>query len=368
MEVYGNTSIDIEGGEPTLYPEIFELVSYCVRIGLHPTLITNGIVLDNRERCRRFQAAGVRDFKISIHGLGDVHDTLVGRKGSHQRQMRALRNLAECGIPFRFNVVPTPAAVPQLPDIARLAVATERVRQLARVQPHVKIRVGRLERYALIPTSRSERRSPRASTSSTRRASRPTSATSRTAWSKSVIANRSITFSSCSTTTANGTGAPGRGRRCRRNGRRLETPRSGDPVEPLVVVAAERLVPLGRRIPGAAEWLSIKRLVNHASIRPARAVQRPPPRAPISGSQESKAVAWRRGPGCTPESIVRASIRPAAVVATHGASAAGSISDYVDAHGPDEPRPIAAGGPIPIRRTTSGGSGNSWKRKTSRGR
>jgi hypothetical protein len=47
------------------------------------------------------------------------------------------------------------------------------------------------------------------------------------------------------------------------------------------------------RIPGAAEWLSIKRLVNNASIRPVLfAVQRLLPRAPISASQASKAVVY----------------------------------------------------------------------------
>lgn len=123
-ETYGNTAIDIEGGEPSIYPYILELLSYCNLIGLYPTLITNAITLDNPERCRQMRAAGVRDFKISIHGLGETHDRLVGRPGAHRRQMAAIRNLRELGIPFRFNVVLTPAAVPQLSAIARLAAAT----------------------------------------------------------------------------------------------------------------------------------------------------------------------------------------------------------------------------------------------------
>ena len=44
-EFYGNTAIDIQGGEPTIYPHIFDLISYCREIGLYPTLITNGLVL-----------------------------------------------------------------------------------------------------------------------------------------------------------------------------------------------------------------------------------------------------------------------------------------------------------------------------------
>jgi pyruvate-formate lyase-activating enzyme len=151
VDVYGNTAVDIEGGEPTLYPQIMELLAYCREIGLHPTLITNAITLDDKERCRRLFAAGVRDFKISIHGLGSIHDELVGRKGASRRQMAAIRNLRELGIPFRFNVVLTPAALEQLADIARLAVTTGAlcVNWLG-YNPH-EDQLGKPERKNLIP-------------------------------------------------------------------------------------------------------------------------------------------------------------------------------------------------------------------------
>jgi len=35
---YDLNSIDIQGGEPTIYPYIFELLDYCNSIGLRPTL------------------------------------------------------------------------------------------------------------------------------------------------------------------------------------------------------------------------------------------------------------------------------------------------------------------------------------------
>lgn len=151
VDVYRNTAIDIEGGEPTLYADIFELLRYCNEIGLRPTLITNGLVLDSIERCRRYSEAGINDFKISIHGLGTVHDSLVGRVGAHGRQMRALRHLQETGIPFRFNVVLTPMVVPQIPDVARLAVATGAlcVNWLG-FNPH-EDQEHRPERFRLIP-------------------------------------------------------------------------------------------------------------------------------------------------------------------------------------------------------------------------
>jgi MoaA/NifB/PqqE/SkfB family radical SAM enzyme len=124
VDFYGNTSIDIQGGEPTIYPEIHELVSYCREIGLLPTLITNAMILAKKESCEKLKKAGVRDLLVSVHGLRETFDTIVGVKGAHEKQMTALRNLAEVGIPFRFNCVLSKMALSQLTEIAQLAVSS----------------------------------------------------------------------------------------------------------------------------------------------------------------------------------------------------------------------------------------------------
>ena len=123
-DFYGNTSVDLQGGEPTIYPDILPLVKFCREIGLHPTLITNGLVLDKIELCQKFKDAGVRDFLVSVHGVGAVYDDLVGCPGGSARQMKSLANLRAVGIPFRFNCVLAEPILSQLPAIARLAVET----------------------------------------------------------------------------------------------------------------------------------------------------------------------------------------------------------------------------------------------------
>jgi len=124
VDFYGNNALDIQGGEPTLYPAIYDLVAFCAGIGLAPTIITNAQALANRQVAARYRAAGLRDFLVSVQGLGAPYDALVRREGAHGRQMRALRNLQEEGISFRFNTVLSKVALPQLADIARLAVRT----------------------------------------------------------------------------------------------------------------------------------------------------------------------------------------------------------------------------------------------------
>ena len=107
VDYYGNNSVDIQGGEPTLYPHIFELVAYCAEIGLSPTLITNGVVLADRSVAERYRAAGIRDFLVSVQALGPVYDRLVGRAGAHAAQMKGLRSLQEDGhpVPLQHGVV-----------------------------------------------------------------------------------------------------------------------------------------------------------------------------------------------------------------------------------------------------------------------
>lgn len=119
---YGNTAIDIQGGEPTIHPDINALVSHCREIGLLPTLITNALVLDKRERCQALKDAGLRDLLVSVHGLREDYDRAVGLPGGHVRQMKALDNLVALGIPFRFNCVLAKSVLGHLAEIARLAV------------------------------------------------------------------------------------------------------------------------------------------------------------------------------------------------------------------------------------------------------
>ena len=124
VEEFNNNTLDIQGGEPTIWKDIYALVRYCREIGLEPTIITNALVLSKKPIVRKFKDAGVRDFLVSVQGLGPVYDQIVEMRGAHALQMKALRNLQEVGIPFRFNTVMSKPAVPQLPYIAELGIRT----------------------------------------------------------------------------------------------------------------------------------------------------------------------------------------------------------------------------------------------------
>lgn len=119
---YQNTAVDFMGGEPTLHPNVLDIVSHAARIGLRPTVITHGMRLAEMDRAEAYRLAGIYDFLVSIHGVGETVSMIHGRgAGNFERQIRALDNLRALGIPFRFNVTMIRDNLAQLEAIAQLA-------------------------------------------------------------------------------------------------------------------------------------------------------------------------------------------------------------------------------------------------------
>jgi pyruvate-formate lyase-activating enzyme len=144
VDYYGNNSIDIQGGEPTIWGDIHDLVSYCAGIGLKPTLISNGIVLSKDGACQRLKDAGVYDILLSVQGLGSVYDEIVGLPGGSARQMTALENLRAARVPFRFNTVLSKPVLPQLEVVTRLGIESgSRVMNFIAFNPFIDQTCGR---------------------------------------------------------------------------------------------------------------------------------------------------------------------------------------------------------------------------------
>lgn len=125
--VYHNSFVDFMGGETTLYPHIYDLVAHCARIGISPTLITHGLHLSDKTRVAKFKECGIGDFLISVQGIGELNDQILVYKARNgqsatEKQVQALENLVEAGIPFRFNVVLLDWNKHQLKEIVEMGV------------------------------------------------------------------------------------------------------------------------------------------------------------------------------------------------------------------------------------------------------
>lgn len=115
---YGNTHLDITGGEPTIYPKIVELVEHCRNIGLAPTIITHGQRL-SKEFIEKLNHAGIEDFLVSYHGLEKEHDILVKKVGGYSAMRLGIENIINAGIRFRINTVVTKINYRSLPILTR---------------------------------------------------------------------------------------------------------------------------------------------------------------------------------------------------------------------------------------------------------
>lgn len=91
----GYNSIGLIGGDPTIYPRIFDLGRELVKMGYqHIHAISNGRRYCNMEFLDAMIAAGFNRFSVSIHShLPEVEDRLTGRPGGHKQKIQGLQNL-----------------------------------------------------------------------------------------------------------------------------------------------------------------------------------------------------------------------------------------------------------------------------------
>jgi MoaA/NifB/PqqE/SkfB family radical SAM enzyme len=91
----GCRSMGLLGGEPTVYPHLFELLEYAQELGfLRLALYSNGLRLGDAAFCDRLVAAGVTRIGISIHGhRPELEDRITSRKGSFAAKLAGIRRL-----------------------------------------------------------------------------------------------------------------------------------------------------------------------------------------------------------------------------------------------------------------------------------
>ena len=103
----GKTALDLTGGEPSIRPDIFELIAYAKSIGYTDVnMISNGLKLSKAPFCEELVEAGLNDVLFSLHSPDAAeHDLLTRVRGSHARLMKAMANMRAQGVSGRVNTV-----------------------------------------------------------------------------------------------------------------------------------------------------------------------------------------------------------------------------------------------------------------------
>lgn len=91
----GVGGIEIFGGDALLRKDIiFDLINYCTFKGIETYLPTNSNLID-RETARLLVESGLTTFYFSLDGTPEIHDKVRGQKGSYNRVIKAITEVAE---------------------------------------------------------------------------------------------------------------------------------------------------------------------------------------------------------------------------------------------------------------------------------
>ena len=103
----GYSRLILSGGEPTIHPDIINLIDYARRIGFDwIQIISNGRMFAYPDFTRKAIAAGLNEVTISFHShIEGVSDRITGVKGSYMQTIRGIENLKRYNIVISIDIV-----------------------------------------------------------------------------------------------------------------------------------------------------------------------------------------------------------------------------------------------------------------------
>ena len=112
----------LTGGEPTLHPDILNLVRKAKELGYRRIQIqTNGRRLGYANFVDALVEAGATEFSPALHGAtAEMHEQLTRAPGSFRQTVAGIRNVHARGLPIVTNSVVVRANVAQLPALVDL--------------------------------------------------------------------------------------------------------------------------------------------------------------------------------------------------------------------------------------------------------
>lgn len=113
------------GGEPTVRPDLPELVTFARELGYRTIQIqSNGRRFAHLAYARKLVACGANEFSPALHGhLPELHDHLTRAPGAFAQTVAGIQHLKRLGQYVLTNTVVTRSNYRHLPEIARLLVA-----------------------------------------------------------------------------------------------------------------------------------------------------------------------------------------------------------------------------------------------------
>jgi pyrroloquinoline quinone biosynthesis protein E len=145
----GAVHVGLTGGEPTLHPDLTEIVAGGADAGLFVHLVTAGTTLD-RGGLAALQERGLRSVQLSIQGSDAASSDAVAGVAAFEKKRAFAEHVRALALPLTLNVVLHRDNLHQVPDLIALAEALgAKTLELANAQYHGW---ALRNRAALLPT------------------------------------------------------------------------------------------------------------------------------------------------------------------------------------------------------------------------
>jgi len=113
---YGVPILLFSGGEPLMRRRVFELMTYAKKVGVRPTLSTNGTLI-SREIARKMKDLGLGYAGISMDGFEETNDRFRGKAGAFSDMVRGVENCLEAGVKVSLRFTVTSHNAADLPKV-----------------------------------------------------------------------------------------------------------------------------------------------------------------------------------------------------------------------------------------------------------
>jgi len=113
----GCDRVDFTGGEPTLHPQIAEIIEYCIQRKLTPRIITNGQA--SEDKMYQIIGAGCKDWLLSIHDIEQHLTDIMQIPNAWENMLGTITILKQMGCQFATNTVICNINYERLPEIAK---------------------------------------------------------------------------------------------------------------------------------------------------------------------------------------------------------------------------------------------------------
>lgn len=120
IHTLGHKSVHITGGEPFLHPNIIEILTHAIGLGLETTILSNGYKIAMLAEKHQTLFSKLKLAQISLDAMDpNVHNARRGFSGAFKDAIDAINSLQKVNVPIEISTTVSDQSLSQLIDIGR---------------------------------------------------------------------------------------------------------------------------------------------------------------------------------------------------------------------------------------------------------